>query len=434
MLDRFGPRRTVLAAAGAVVAALTAVAPAASAASSPPPVNPAAIGGAQLAGRGVIVSHAPGSGPKLPAIKASAWIVADAGTGQVLAAKDPHGWFRPASTLKVLTAISLIPVLNPDATTVASKQATSVSPNIVGLLPGHPYTISDLFTALLTISANDAAMALAQATGSLSQGMSVINAEAQHLQADDTVAVTPNGLDAPGQHVSAYDLALFARQALTLPAFLKYDQTRSATFRISKKKSVGGKIGWTSAAGATYVGMAKRNGHTLIVTLLHCPALTEIDAAKSLLNWGFKVDSTIAPIGTLVSPKQPAAAAPAPARSAVAPPRATKAQAGPAGPSMLATAGFSVAALLAAAFGFAYSRRQRLARRGAAGRPGGRGTSGSVGAAEVRAGGASGPRTATGGASGPRPSPAASGPRPTAGEAGAPRPRPGDDRSTVRRP
>jgi D-alanyl-D-alanine carboxypeptidase (penicillin-binding protein 5/6) len=418
MLDRFGPRRTVLAAAGAVVAALTAVAPAASAAS------PTTIGGPQLAGRGVIVSHAPGSGPKLPAIKASAWIVADAGTGQVLAAKDPHGWFRPASTLKVLTAISLIPVLNPDATTVASKQATSVSPNIVGLLPGHPYTISDLFTALLTISANDAAMALAQATGSLSQGMSVINAEAQHLQADDTVAVTPNGLDAPGQHVSAYDLALFARQALTLPAFLKYDQTRSATFRISKKKSVGlynqnsllatypgaigGKIGWTSAAGATYVGMAKRNGHTLIVTLLHCPALTEIDAAKSLLNWGFKVDSTIAPIGTLVSPKQPAAAAPAPARSAVAPPRATKAQAGPAGPSMLATAGFSVAALLAAGFGFAYSRRQRLARRRAPGSPGPTGRRKGPGAA---------------GSAGGR-----------AGEADRPRPRAGDDWSTVRRP
>jgi len=109
----------------------------------------------------------------------------------------------------------LIPVLNPDATTVASKQATSVSPNIVGLLAGHAYKISDLFTALLTISANDAAMALAQATGSLSQGMAIINAEAHHLQADDTVAVTPNGLDAPGQHVSAYDLALFARQALT---------------------------------------------------------------------------------------------------------------------------------------------------------------------------------------------------------------------------
>jgi serine-type D-Ala-D-Ala carboxypeptidase (penicillin-binding protein 5/6) len=446
MLDRFGPHRTVLAATGAVLtsavmAALTLLAPgaAAAAATSPPPAatasltsgaNPADIGGAQLAGRGVIVNYAPGPAtnrvPKLPAIKASAWIIADAGTGQVLAAKDPHGWYRPASTLKVLTAISLIPALNPDATTVASKQATSVSPNIVGLLAGHAYKISDLFTALLTISANDAAMALAQATGSLSQGMGVINAEAQHLQAGDTVAVTPNGLDAPGQHTSAYDLALFARQALTIPAFLKYDQTTSATFPVSRKKSVGlynqnsllatypgaigGKIGWTSAAGATYVGMAKRNGHTLIVTLLHCPALTEIDAAKSLLNWGFKVDGKIAPIGALVGPRPSAAAAPTPgtpSHPAIAAQRATRAQAGPGGPSMLATAGFTVAALLAAGFGFAYSRRQRPARRRA-------------------------PQGRTGGTTGPRPT--ATGPRPSAGGASGPRPRAGDDRSAVKRP
>ena len=39
---------------------------------------------------------------------------------------------------------------------------------------------------------------------------------------------------------------------------------------------------------------------TLIVTLLHCPALTEIDAGKSLLNWGFAVDGKVRPVGTLV--------------------------------------------------------------------------------------------------------------------------------------
>ena len=222
--------RTVLATAGTVLAAAVAMTPAAVASPTPPPsatpaaVSPAAagpaIGGAQLSGRGVLVNYPPGSVPRLPKIKASAWVIADAGTGQVLAAKDPHGWYRPASTLKVLTAISLIPALNPNAMVVASKQATTVSPNIVGLLPGHSYKVSDLFTALLTISANDAAMALAQATGSLSQGMTVINAEARHLQADDTVAITPNGLDAPGQHTSAYDLALFARQGLNMPGCL----------------------------------------------------------------------------------------------------------------------------------------------------------------------------------------------------------------------
>ena len=94
---------------------------------------------------------------------------------------------------------------------------------VSGLLPGHPYQVSALFTALLTISANDAAIALTQAVGSYGQGMALINAEARHLQADDTVAVDPNGLDAPGQHTSAYDLALFARQALGMPAFLTYD-------------------------------------------------------------------------------------------------------------------------------------------------------------------------------------------------------------------
>jgi serine-type D-Ala-D-Ala carboxypeptidase (penicillin-binding protein 5/6) len=366
--------RTVLAAVGAVLAAAAIAAPAAAASPSPAAIGPA-IGGVQLSGRGVLVDYPSGSVPRLPKIKASAWVIADAGTGQVLAAKDPHGWFRPASTLKVLTAISLIPALNPNAMVVASKQATTVSPNIVGLLAGHSYKVSDLFTALLTISANDAAMALAQATGSLSQGMGVINAEARHLQADDTVAITPNGLDAPGQHTSAYDLALFARQGLKMPAFLTYDHTTSAQFKISKKKSVGlwnqnsllatypgalgGKIGWTSAAGATYVGMARRHGVTLIVTLLHCPALTEINAGKSLLNWGFAVDGKVRPVGALVGPLPPAAPAPDPSLSAAAGQRADRAQSAGSGPSVLATAGFSGVVLLAAGVGFAYSRRQR---------------------------------------------------------------------------
>jgi serine-type D-Ala-D-Ala carboxypeptidase (penicillin-binding protein 5/6) len=377
--------RIVLAAAGAVLAAAV-VTPAAAASPVPtPPASPAAaiapaIGGAQLAGHGVLVNYPSGSVPRLPKVTASAWVIADAGTGQVLAAKDPHGRYRPASTLKVLTAISLIPLLNPNAMVVASKQATTVSPNVVGLLAGHAYKVSELFTALLTISANDAAMALAQATGSLSQGMADVNAEARHLQADDTVAVTPNGLDAPGQHTSAYDLALFARQGLRMPAFLKYDQTTGGQFPITKKKSVGlwnqnsllatykgalgGKIGWTSAAGATYVGMARRHGVTLIVTLLHCPALTEITAGKSLLNWGFAVDGKVRPVGTLVGPKRPPAPTPAPLRPAVTAQRADRpdrAQSVGSGPSVLATAGFSGMALLVAGIGFAYTRRQRSA-------------------------------------------------------------------------
>jgi serine-type D-Ala-D-Ala carboxypeptidase (penicillin-binding protein 5/6) len=282
------------------------------------------IGGTRLAGRGVVVNYPAAGGPKLPAVPASAYVIADAGTGQVLAAKDPHGQFAPASTLKVLTAIALLPRLNPNAMVTVSKLAASQEPNIAGLIAGHQYQVSALFKALLLISANDAAVALTEATGSFATGMSLINAEAQRLQAYDVVAKMPNGLPAPGQVVSAYDEALIARQALASPAFMGYDSTLSAPFQVKPGKSetlvnqntllthykggIGGKIGWTQASGATYIGMARRNGVTLIVTVLHCTALQEIIAGEKLLNWGFAQDGHVAPVGTLVSPLPTAAA------------------------------------------------------------------------------------------------------------------------------
>jgi serine-type D-Ala-D-Ala carboxypeptidase (penicillin-binding protein 5/6) len=383
MRERVNLRSVALAAAAALTLAAGAAAPAFAAGAAAGPA-PEAIGGPLLAGRGVIVSDPSRSAPRLPGIQASAFVVANAGTGQVLAAKDPHGWYRPASTLKVLTAISLIPVLNPDATVVASKQATSTVPNVAGLVAGRAYKISDLFIALLTISANDAAIALTQAAGSFGEGMALINAEARHLQADDTVAADPNGLDAPGQHTSAYDLALIARQALQMPAFMKYDETISQRFVVARHKAetlfnqnallttypggIGGKIGWTSAAGATYVGMARRHGVTLIVTLLRCPALTEISSAEKLLNWGFAADGKVTPVGTLVRPLRP----PSAAASSSGRPSATRAAASPArsqsvaSPSVVAAVGFSCLAVIAAGVGFAYSRRNHVAGTGKA--------------------------------------------------------------------
>src|SRR5579864_7003770 len=171
MLERVNLRTSLAYAVAAAFAVGAASGGGVAFAGGPAGPAPEAVGGPALAGRGVIVSYPSRSAPRLPGIQASAFVVADADTGQVLAAKDAHGWFRPASTLKVLTAITLIPLLNPDATTVASKQAAGTEPNDVGLIAGQAYTISNLFTALLTISANDAAVALTEATGSFAKGM-----------------------------------------------------------------------------------------------------------------------------------------------------------------------------------------------------------------------------------------------------------------------
>ena len=294
------------------------------------------VGGTELASPGVVVHYPAAGATPLPKVPASAYVIANASTGQVLAAKDAHGLFPPASTLKMLTAIALIPRLNPNATVLATPEAATTAQYDVGLVAGRRYKVSDLFNALLLISANDAAVALTQATGSLARGMALINAEAHRLQAYDVVAKQPNGLPAAGQVVSAYDEALIARQALAMPAFMKYDSALAARFPVTPRSwvtlvnqnkllthyrgGIGGKIGWTNAAGATYIGMARRNGVTLIVTVLHCTPLQEITSGESLLDWGFAMNGKVRPVGQLVPPL-PAVAASHPGPHAAAKPQ-----------------------------------------------------------------------------------------------------------------
>ena len=308
---------------------------------APPALAGTVVGGPELAGRGVLVRYPAPGARRLPSVRASAYVIADAGTGQVLAAKDPHGHFLPASTLKVLTADALMPVLKPGATVVTSALAADVTPNKVGLVKGRAYRVSDLFQALLLISANDAAIALAQATGSYARGVGLMNAEAHRLQADDTVAVRPNGLNAKGQHTSAYDLALFARQALTIREFMRIEATRTAMFPLHRRHSIelfnqntmlttyrgdlGGKIGWTTASETTFIAWARRGGHTLIVTIMHCPPLTEMTMAAKLLNWGFAMDGKVSPVGTLVRPLPAGSAGPAATSPAAHPATASQA-------------------------------------------------------------------------------------------------------------
>ena len=352
-------------------------------ASPPRPGSRAArsIGGPLMASGGVVVNEPADDVRPLPDIPASAWVIANANTGQVLAARDPHGQFGPASTLKVLTAVTLIPLLNPNGMIVASRLATSQQPTSAGLITGRAYRVSDLFRALLLISGNDAAVALAQGTGSLSQGLALINAEAMHLQAYDEVAKTPNGLPATGQVTSAYDEALIARQALAMPAFMTYDSTLAARLELAPRDwetmvnqnylltryrgGIGGKIGWTVKSEATYVGLARRNGVTLIATVLHCTSLQEITSAEQLLDWGFAMNGRVRPVGTLVSPLT-ATAAVARVRSVAKPTRVAQSRPPQGGGGNAAGYGLAAGGLAAAALGLgalATTRRRPFAGR-----------------------------------------------------------------------
>ena len=181
---------------------------------SPPeplPVPTTPVGGAQLADCGLIL---PANAPALPSdISAGAWLIADLDTGNVLAAKDPHGRYRPASTLKLLTAqVMLKNLKNLDQMVEGTQADTAQDGTRVGIEAGGQYSVKDLLSYLVMISGNDAANALARVNGGYDKTVADMNATAKALGALDTRAATPSGLDGPGQSTSAYDLALFARR------------------------------------------------------------------------------------------------------------------------------------------------------------------------------------------------------------------------------
>lgn len=274
--------------------------------------------------------------PDVPAIPsglaASSWLVADLTSGEVLAARNPHRLNRPASTLKTLTALALLPRLDLTARVAytfaeadAIKQADGLS-TAVGLQVGHTYPAARLLEAMLVASANDAAEALA---GSLPGGrrdaLELMNAEASRLQALDTKAGTPSGLDAPGQYTSAYDLALFARAALALPAFRAADGAAKVTLQGDKgtfgdyshnrllnsyRGAYAGKDGFTKAAGQVWWGAAEQGGRRLLVVVVNAGAMPVTQEVR-LLDWGFVAAPFARPVGQLVDPLA-ASAMPAP--------------------------------------------------------------------------------------------------------------------------
>jgi D-alanyl-D-alanine carboxypeptidase (penicillin-binding protein 5/6) len=256
--------------------------------------------------------------------------VADATTGAVLAARDPHGRYYPASTLKTLTLLTLAPLLDPDQVVVGTEEDERMEGSRVGMVAGGRYPVSLLFEALVLQSGNDAANALARAAGGVGATVRAMNDTAAAIGAFDTVAGSPSGLDVAGQSSSPYDLALVFRRLVADPdtaavlrtplATMPPVEGRSPGYQIQNENplltaypgNLGGKTGFTDAARHTFVTAAERGDRRLVVSVMGTESLPlrAADQAALLLDWGFAVPSGAAGVGVLVDSADDVAAPP----------------------------------------------------------------------------------------------------------------------------
>ncbi|MER7057294.1 MULTISPECIES: D-alanyl-D-alanine carboxypeptidase [unclassified Streptomyces] len=356
-------RRSLLVTSAALTAlalltptALAAPSPTADPSASPsatPPASMSAVGGARLGKPGTQVDLA-GGAPVLPKdLTARSWIVADAESGDVLAAHNAHWRLAPASTLKMLFADTLLPKW-PKTTehkVVPSDLAgIGAGSSMVGIKEEETYTVHDLWLGVFLRSGNDAVRVLSAMNGGVDKTVEDMNEHAEELQALDTTVVSPDGYDAPGQVSSAYDLTLVARSGLQKKDFREYASTVRAKYPGETKKDkkgrtsresfeiqntnrllsgdsdvdvypgiAGVKNGYTTNAGYTFTGVAEQGGKVLLVTVMNPEKDEHNEVYKEtarLFDWGFQAVGKVEPVGELVPPRSAVQASPRPGPAA----------------------------------------------------------------------------------------------------------------------
>ncbi len=216
--------------------------------------------------------------------------VIECASGRVL--YESRGDFRlpMASTTKIATAATVLRLCDDlQEEIIIPEEAAGIEGSSVYLKAGDCYTVEDLLYGLMLRSGNDCATALAlRFGGSLSHFASDMNRTAQMAGALYTRFSNPHGLPAENHYTTARDLCYITRFAMKDPTFQKIVSTQYYAPRNWKNKNkmlysyeggIGVKTGYTKEAGRCLVSAAKRNGMTLICTVLNCSPMYERSSA-----------------------------------------------------------------------------------------------------------------------------------------------------------
>lgn len=236
-------------------------------------------------------------------VSAKACIMIESTTGNIIYEKDSHESLPMASTTKIMTTILSLESGNLDTPFIVDSNAIKVEGSSMGLLEGDTVTKRALCYGMMLPSGNDSANATAvKVGGSIENFASMMNSKAKEIGMNNTLFVTPSGLDEGEHHSTAYDMALLTRYALKNPDFRKICGSLSAQVEFGNPPYnrwlkntnkllnmydgvIGVKTGFTDDAGRCLVSACERNGITLIVVTLNAP--NDWNDHISLYDYGF---------------------------------------------------------------------------------------------------------------------------------------------------
>lgn len=236
-------------------------------------------------------------------VSAKACIMIEAVTGNVIYEKNSHDRLPMASTTKIMTTILSLESGDLDTQFTVDSNAIKVEGSSMGLLEGDIVTKRALCYGMMLPSGNDSANATAiKLGGSFENFAKMMNDKAKQIGMNDTLFVTPSGLDEGGHCSTAYDMALLTRYALKNPDFREICGTYTAQVNFGNppydrwlKNSnkllnmydgvIGVKTGFTDDAGRCLVSACERDGVTLIVVTLNAP--NDWNDHMSLYDYGF---------------------------------------------------------------------------------------------------------------------------------------------------
>ena len=236
-------------------------------------------------------------------INASAAVLIEEHTSQILFKKKIHSKLPPASLTKILTAVVALENSDPQEIVEVSRRAAYQEGSSIYLEVGEKITLKELIYGILLASGNDAAVAIAEhVAGSVEDFACLMNHTAKKIGAVNSNFTNPSGLPDPSHYSTAYDLALITRHAMNYKTFREITATKNKTISWAGhnwgrgihnhnkmlwdyKNATGGKTGYTRAAGRCLITTATKNNRNLIAVVLNCPS--DWYEVTRMLDYGF---------------------------------------------------------------------------------------------------------------------------------------------------